>query len=55
MSIHNLVLLQEKLNKARSLGMLHVQVDIEDCDNLIKASNELIKSKRPLAPIPSKS
>jgi hypothetical protein len=55
MSIHNLVLLQEKLERARSNGMLHVQVTIEDCDNLIKASNELIKLTKPNARISSKS
>lgn len=43
MSIHNLVLLQEDLEKAKSKGMLYVQVSIEDCDNLIKAANDLIK------------
>lgn len=45
MSIHNLVLLQEDLEKAKSKGMLYVQVSIEDCELLIKASNELVKMR----------
>lgn len=54
MSIHNLVLLQENLEKAKSKGMLYVQVTIEDCDLLIKAANELVKSRKNVI-IPSKS